>query len=472
MNRTQIVVLGGGITGLSAAHRLRELAAERGMPIEITLLERSPRIGGCVQTRCTGGFTMELGPDSLLTEKPAAMNLVTRLGLKSAIEPMRKGYRGRVLRDGRLVPIPDSFRFFTPTSLAALAASGLFSFAGIARAALEPTVPRKLNDGDESLSSFVTRRFGREVLERLAQPLVGGIYSGDPEELSMKATLPQMLRLEQKYGSLVRGMRATMTQTNGTPAHRMVTLRGGLGTLTAALEESVRDNVRVDADVLSLQARDGTPPWTVRLRDGSKIAANAVICALPAHEAARLIASFDQSLAAMLKEIRYHSVATVNLAYETALLPPLPECTGFLVPAVEHRAIAAVTFSSQKYDGRSPDGYTLLRVFVGGAVPPPLLSMGDREIIDSVRRELSDLLGIRSAPRVALVHRFDAALPQYSVGHVELVDRIDERVSLNGTLALAGSAFRGAGIADCVHSGESAAQRLFAEIADGRRLPA
>lgn len=454
----RVAILGGGVSGLAAAHRLLEAREERGLDLDVTVFERGARAGGCVQTLHDSGYTMELGPDSLLAEKPAARDLLRRLHLEDQLVPMRSEFRGsRIVHRGRLRPIPSEFRLFTPTSLPALLKSGIFSPAGIARAALEPFIPARKSTDDESLASFVTRRFGREVLDRLAQPLIGGIYSGDPQRLSMQATLPQFLEMERKHGSLVRAM-AARSGSNGA-APQLMSLRGGLQTITDALVARVGATVRVSSDAVAV-ARDGER-WSIAFADGSHEQADAIICALPAYAAARVLRNLDEDLAQLLERIRYNSIATVNLAYDAADLPELPRTPGFVVPAIEERRITAATISTQKYPDRSPHDGVLLRAFIGGALQPELVQLADAELANIARDEFAALLGITAEPRFAVMRRWMRLLPEYGVGHVALVASIEERAhGLNG-LALAGSAYHGVGIPDCVATGEAAAARLL-----------
>jgi protoporphyrinogen/coproporphyrinogen III oxidase len=456
-----VAVLGGGISGLAAAHRVRELAAQRGVPFDVTVIERADRTGGCVETLYDDSYVMELGADSMLTEKPHGLGLLRRLGLDGDLIPIRPEHRGaRVVRGGRLVPIPDDFRFFTPTSLVSLVTSGLFSPAGIARAAMEPFIPRNCTNEDESLASFVTRRFGREVLDRLAQPLIGGVYSGDPEQLSMRATMPQFVELERRYGSLVRGMRATKARAT-TPATmpRLAGMRDGFGQIVDALSQRLAGAVRTASDVTAFERSNGT--WTVTLASGERIAAAAVISALPAYESARLLTPLNSTLSEMLARIAYHSVATITLAYETDALPRLPRCTGFVVPHIEGRSIMAATFTTQKYEHRAPPGATLIRCFAGGALAPQLAVAPEPDLIAMSRSELRDLVGIAAEPRFALVRRWIHATPEYAIGHNALVGRIEQEADSLEGFALAGSAYHGAGLPDCIRSGERAAEAIF-----------
>lgn len=450
----RVAILGGGVSGLAAALHLLEAREQRGLDLEVTIYERGPRTGGCVQTLQDSGYTMELGPDSLLVDKPAARTLLRKLHLEDQLVAMLPEYRGsRIVHHGKLRPIPSEFRLFTPTSLPALLKSGIFSPAGIARAAMEPFIPPRTGDDDESLASFVTRRFGREVLDRLAQPLIGGIYSGDPRRLGMRATLPQFLEMERKHGSLVRAMAKAKAGANGA-APQLMSLRGGLQAIVDALNSRIGSAARVGSDVREL-SRDSAS-WVIALSDGSTAQADAVICALPAYAAARVLRGVDADLAELLERIRYNSIATVNLAYDAADLPALPRTPGFVVPAVEGRRITAATISTQKYPDRAPQNGVLLRAYIGGALQPQLVELPDAELAQIARDEFAELLGITAEPRFAVTRRWLRLLPEYGVGHVPLVASIEQRAAALSGLALAGSAYHGVGIPDCVATGEAA----------------
>lgn len=457
----RIAIVGAGVSGLAAALHLEDARERRGFDGDVAVFERSARPGGCVQTLQDSGFTMELGPDSLLVDKPAARELLRRLDLEGDLVAMRPEFRGsRIVHRGSLRPIPSEFRLFMPKSLPALLTSGIFSPLGIARAAMEPFVPARTSTDDESLASFVTRRFGREVLERLAQPLIGGIYSGDPERLSMQATLPQFLEMERRHGSLIRAMHAA--RSAGTPAAnpQLVSLRGGLQSIVDALVQRVGSRIRISSDVRALQ-RDGAA-WNITFADGSAAQADAIVLALPAYAAAHLLREFDPQLAQMLERIRYNSIATVNLAYDAADLPPLPRTPGFVVPYVERRRITAATIATQKYPERSPQDGVLLRAFIGGAMQPELVDLPDGELANIARDEFRDLLRIDAEPRFALTRRWRRMLPEYGVGHVRLVEAIEARAAQHSGLAFAGSALHGVGIPDCVATGQAAAERALA----------
>lgn len=447
----RVVILGAGISGLAAALRLRDEGWD------VAVYERSAHAGGCIATVRENGLTMELGPDSLLVDKPWGKALLARLNLEDSLVDMLPEFKGaRIVHNGRLHKIPPDFRLFTPTSIPALVTSGIFSPMGMLRAAFEPFVPRRASDSDESLASFVTRRFGHEVLERLAQPLIGGIYSGNPRRLSMEATLPQFLELERKYGSLIRAMRASKGKR---PAPHLMSLRGGLGSIVDSLLTELNGALHFNAEAVLL--RRTTDGWRIALSDGTETHADAVIAALPAYASAQLLRGVEPHLADLLQTVRYNSIATVNVAYEARAMPELPKTPGFVVPAIERHHITAATITSQKYPERAPDGVVLLRAFVGGALQAPLLERPDSRLVDMVREEFARLLAIKSEPAVTRVQRWTRLLPEYGVGHTQLVREIEQRAAALPHFALAGSAYHGVGIPDCIHSAERAASRLL-----------
>lgn len=457
-----VAVLGGGIAGLAAAHRLQELARERGCSVRVSVLEANEKAGGCIRTVRENGFVMELGADSMLAQKPAARSLLARLGLESEIAGIRPENRGaRLACNGRLRPIPADFRLFAPRSSAALMRSGIFSVRGTMRAALEPLVPRRRSQSDESLASFVTRRFGREVLERLAQPIVGGIYSGDPSRLSMQMILPQFLEYERQCGSVLRGLHLAAAAAADPPA--LVSLRGGLSTLVDALTERLTGSIYPRTRAVGLKF-DLPHGWNVGIETGPALAVDAVICAVPAPEAAILLAGVDKIMSDSLGGIRCNAIATVNLQHDAAVDRTLPAATGFVVPFAQKRAITAATFSSKKYAGRAPEGGALIRAFAGGALQPDLPSLASDELVALASRDLRSLAGVVNEPKRSLVYRWRGALPEYAVGHAQRVSEIFERTRQIDGLALAGCAYRGVGIPDCIASGEAAAESVFGYI--------
>jgi oxygen-dependent protoporphyrinogen oxidase len=454
----RVAVVGGGIAGIAAALRV----IERGGSVE--LLEAGPRLGGIVETVRRDGFTIETGPDSFITDKPWALALCERMGLASDLIPTREGDRRTHVAHGeRLHPLPDGFLLLAPTSLWPLVRSPLFSLAGKLRMGLDLVLPRGRGGDDESLADFVRRRLGREALERVADPLASGIYTGDPEALSLAATMPRFAEMEARDRSLILGLRRRASEAQGVAGARyglFVSHRDGMGALVQALAARIPERaIQLRRGVDAIEPTNGG--W--RLRAGDAVFdADAVVLACPAAATARLLRPLDAEAAAALAAIPHASSAIVSLGIPTADLPGGLQGFGFVVPAVDRRDILACTFSSRKWPGRAPDGHELVRAFVGGVRRPDLLDRDDAALVATVRRELERYLGWRGEPRFARVDRWPSAMPQYTLGHVARVREIESRIVRMSGLALAGNAYHGVGIPDCVRSGEAAVDRVLA----------
>ncbi|MGH7925482.1 MAG: protoporphyrinogen oxidase [Candidatus Binatus sp.] len=466
----RVAIIGGGISGLAAAFRLRELAAALEFPLETALFEKGPTLGRALATVRHDGFVIETGADSFLSEKPWALELAKRLGLESELIKTDERFRKTlVVRAGRLAEIPEGFSLLAPTRFLPVFRSPLFSVPGKLRMALEPLIPARREGGDESLASFVTRRLGREVLDRVAQPLAGGIYTADPELLSLAATMPRFIEMERRYGSLYKGLRAasrnSTVRARGTSGARwslFLSFRGGMRALVEALATRLGESVRTGTAVAGLARADGgAGGWRVEMPEGAGFDADAVIVATPAYDAARLLKPHDAELARLLDEIDYSSAASVNLAYRAAELPRLPESFGFVVPVTERRKIIACTFSSVKFAHRAPEGTVLMRTFLGGALQAEMMGLDDAALVAAAREEIAALLGVRAEPIFAHVQRWPQQMPQYAVGHLDRVARIERRTATLRGLALAGAAYRGVGVPDCIHSGEQAAESIL-----------
>ena len=471
----RIIIAGGGISGLAAAHRLVELGREKSLQLELTLLEAGGRLGGSIATERVDGFLVESGPDSFISEKPWALNLCQRLGITSGlISPQQARQNLYVVRAGTLQPLPEGFILVAPTRFRPLIRSSLFSWTGKLRMALDLFLPRGGAGGDESLGSFVRRRLGAEVLERLAQPLIGGIYAADPDDLSLSATMPRFLEMERSRRSIIWSMWLAqrrrvrlVASESGARWGLFVTLRDGMQSLVETLAARLpKGTARAKTKVIELAKNDSQQGWTFKTDGGGKFAADGVILATPAYAAAEALAALDPELTQELNAIPYSSTATVNLAYKREDIPGGLDGFGLVVPAIEKRSIIACSFSSVKYPNRAPDGYELVRAFVGGATQPELFHQDDRSMETSVRKELAALLGIKAEPVLCRINRHPRALPQYRVGHPEKVRRIDELARKWPALALAGNAYRGIGIADSVHSGELAAEKVLAQLTE------
>jgi oxygen-dependent protoporphyrinogen oxidase len=469
----RVVVIGGGITGLAAAHRLLERSRDAGHALEILLLEAGARTGGVVRTERRDGFLLEGGPDSFISEKPEAIKLSERLGISARlIETNANNRRSFIVRKGRLLPVPEGFQLLAPSRFWPFVTTAIFSWPGKARMALDLLLPRRTareEIDDESLAGFVRRRLGREALERMAQPMVGGIYTADPERLSLRATMPRFLRMEREHRSLIRAMwrgrrlmsAAQSKETSGARYSLFLSFDGGMQILTDELARRLPPgSIRLGHRVERLSFDAGLERWTVHSA-GESIQADAVCLALPAYSAAALLRETHAGLADELAQIPYASTATVNLAYRRRDIPHPLDGFGFVVPFIERRSTLACTFSSIKFANRAPVDSALLRAFVGGALQPEMFELDEDALINAVRRDLRDLLGIERAPLFAHVERWPRSMAQYHLGHVERVARINQHLSSTPTLRLAGNAYEGAGIPDCIRSGESAADELF-----------
>ena len=471
----RIAVIGGGISGLAAAHRLIELAAQHGKNLHVELCEGSPRLGGVIQTERIEGCIVELGSDSFITNKPAAVELCGRLGLSEHLIATDPAHRqALVLRRGKPVPIPDGFMLMAPSRIWPVLRSPIFSPLGKLRLALERFVPRRMQTSDESVAAFVRRRLGSEALERLVQPLVAGIYTGDPEKLSLEATLPRFIEMERRYGSLSRAarqpsddgekMRESGPPESGARYGLFAALRDGMSELVDALVERIESagTIHRGVGIRALRPPDVTDSaFTLETSDGRDLAFDLVVVALPANRAAGLVASIDAQLSAALGEIEYASSAIVVTGHrECDVAHPL-SASGLVIPAIEGRQILSVSFASRKFAGRAPAGQVVLRTFVGGALQPEFLERTDEELAHIVRTELGDILGVRGEPTFVRVSRHMGSMPQYQVGHRDRVARINTLLAGHPRLALAGNAYEGVGIPDCVRSGEDAAERLF-----------
>ncbi|MCP9494927.1 MAG: protoporphyrinogen oxidase [Pyrinomonadaceae bacterium MAG19_C2-C3] len=507
----RIAVIGGGITGLAAAHRLTELALEQKRAIEVMIIEAGATWGGAVNTKERDGFLLETGADSFIAEKPEAARLAERLGIAHRLIGTNTQHRRSfIVREGRLRVVPEGFRLLAPSRLRTFLRSDAFSLRARARIAFEMLLPRRRHqpeDDDESLADFVRRRFGREALERMAQPMVGGIYTADPELLSLRATMPRFLDMERTDRSLILALRrAARRQTsnnvngahdkngasitnpndaNGTSGARynlFLSFDEGVGvlpdTLVARLKEfetegehgdarhdanRPRVSLRQNTQVQHLDFDRASRQWRMKLSNNGDepFTADAVCLALPAHAAGRLLEPTDAMLAAELAAIPYASTATINFAYRREDVPHPLDGFGFVVPFIERRTTLACTFSNVKFPNRAPFGHVLLRAFAGGALQPEIFALDDDELIARIRNDFRDLLGITRPPLFTLLTRWQDSMAQYHIGHLARVCRIHEHTARLPNLALAGNAFNGAGIPDCIRSGETATERLI-----------
>ncbi len=461
----RIAIIGGGISGLSAAFTL-EQRRRTGVPLEYVLYESSSRLGGVISTERVDGCVVEAGPDSFLTEKPWAADLCRELGLGDQLigsnDAERKTY---ILLKGRLVPIPDGLMFMVPTRILPVVFSRLFSLVTKFRMAQEWFHSPASSSKDESVAKFVERHYGSELVERLADPLLSGVYGGDSSQLSVRAVLPRFAEMEASHGSLGRAMLAARKKiahpSSGSPRPLFTSLKDGMHQMTNALAARLSaPSIRLGTPVQQLKFKEDG--WMVSAA-GARELFDSLIIATPAHTAAAILQSVSTDLANELRGIQYTSSITVTLGYGHSVRSSLPPGFGLLVPHSEGRRLLAATFVHNKFSHRAPEDRALIRCFFGGSRNEEILQLHEDEILRIAREELRQILGIDAEPLFTRVYKWKAAMAQYTVGHLERLNRIDRlREQLPG-LALAGNAYRGIGVPDCVHSGKQAAeQALFA----------
>ncbi|MGH9463841.1 MAG: protoporphyrinogen oxidase [Vicinamibacteria bacterium] len=462
MTHTSVVVVGGGIAGLAAAHTL----AKRSIPF--LLLEKNARLGGTIWTERANGFLLDAGPDAFLAQKPEAVTLCRELGLSDRLIPTNPTARAvSVLDRGRLHPLPEGMVLTVPTGILPLARSTLFSPLGKLRMAMEPFVPARADESDESITSFVSRRLGREALERLAEPLLAGIHSGDPDRLSMNALFPRFVQLEKNHGSLVRGMRKAR-RSSGEPASIFLSLRGGLSELVEALVDRLPAGSIRRGDAVERVQRRKTG-YGLQLASGEEVSASACVLAAPLRVNERLLHDLSADLATSLARIRTVSTAVVFLGFPRDQMPHALEGYGFVVPRTAGRRILAATFVSSKFAGRAPDAHVLLRVFLGGSRDPEVLQLSDADLVGLARDELTVILGPFGGHNLARAYRWEHATPQIEVGHADLLASIEVRLRDFPGLELAGNGLRGVGIPDCIADGSRAALAV-AEILEAQAV--
>jgi oxygen-dependent protoporphyrinogen oxidase len=486
-----VIIIGGGVAGLGAAYKLKR-AADEGHPVRFTLIEKNERLGGCLATEYiddpeTGErFIVDGGSDAFITSKPGVHRVAKLLGIfDEEVRTCDENKKTLILKSGRLVELPDGIMMFAPTKLVPLATTSLYSWPAKLRMALDLVIPRKqkwapgetAQQHDETLESFVVRRMGRESLDRLAEPLVGGVHASDPAKMSLAATFPNLLEMEQEHGSLVRGFLAQRKLVEEQkrkhppkPGAKRFTFFSsfaqGMQFFIEALADTLgREHIRAGVGVESV-LRDADGSWRVALDGGEVLEADAVIIATPSWAASRMLADADPRVRELLDSIPFSSSATVPMAFREEDCPFDTKFFGILVPLVENRPLMAVTMSSAKWPDRAPEGRVLLRGFVGGPRNQEIMGKSDDELVEIVRAQLVDILGLKpdAKPLFSRVFRWTMGMPQYTMGHLDRMDELDSLVDRVGGLALAGGSYRGVGVPNCLEGGESAASKVLREF--------
>ncbi len=469
-----VAVVGGGISGLATAYFLQEEATRLGVPISIVIVEGGERLGGRILSERVDGFVVEAGPDSFLTLKPEAVDLCQRLGLGDSLvgtDPARS--KVYVMCGGKLRRLPDGLTSVVPRKLTPFLSTDLLTPRGKARMLLDLVLPRRGDSGDESLADFVERRFGREALERIAEPLMAGIYAGNSSKLSMATNFPQLVQLEQGHRSLIlgalsSGRKARPQGTGQGPRPTFMALRGGLELMVEALTSRLGET-RILTGSRAVGLRMAEDGYELGLDDGRVVRAQSVVLATPSYESARILKQLNPAAASTLESIPYVSSATVSLAYDASSFPHPLDGTGFVVAPSEGRKITACTWVSSKWPPHSPPGRVLLRCFLGRADHEEVLLCRDAELCEIARDELRSILGVTEKPVLERVYRCDRSLPQYNLGHSDrLFDLKEEMASLPGVF-LTGAAYRGVGLPDCIKQGALTAAGVVAMFASRRK---
>ena len=470
----KIIIIGGGIAGLAAAVHLKSGAKAHDKTVEVQLLEKNSRIGGKILTEKIDHYLIEGGPDSFLPEKVWSVNLARHLGLDPEMLPSNDEFKGTFIYSRKqLHSLPEGVMLMVPTSFWPMAKSHLITWPGKMRMGMEVFVPKRKSRDDESLASFVTRRLGRECLEKIAEPLVAGIHTSNPDNMSVLATFPRFVQMEQKSGSLILGMISAMkTRPHATlsgPSSKgsspkmtyFMSFKNGMQSLSQACAELIgRDSIRLNAGVKAVAPRG--KGYAVILENGETLEADHVMLAPAAYESAEMIKGMDANLAAQMNTIEWSSSATVSIAFKKEDVKVPLKGFGFIVPRVEGRRINAATYSSIKWSYRAPDDTILVRVFVGGGHHEELVhELDDAGMVRMVLEELDTVLGIKANPLFSKVYRWYRGMPKYTVGHLERIALIDRMLTTHPGLHLIGCSYKGIGIGDCVHEAQVAAEKIL-----------
>lgn len=476
-----VVIVGGGISGLATAFSLQEQATKAGLTLRCTILESGSSWGGKIVTHRVGEIVTEAGPDSFLSQKQAGLDLCTKLGLADQlINTNQTGKKACVLYRGRLHDLPEGLLSFVPKQLGPFLHSGLLSWSGLVRMGLEFAVPPGSSREDEPLAAFLRRRFGVQAFERVLEPLMAGIYAGDAEHMSLRATFPRFFELEQQYGSVVRGMmaakKAASLVSTGQPGRTMfVSLKNGLSDLVTALtsrltQQGVELRLGCRVDALRVRSHElGRWMYDLILEDGSALSADSVVLATPAYVSAELVRPLTPIAGGLLDMIPYASTATIAMAFPRTLTSVI-EGFGFIIPRTEQRDLIAATWTSLKWPHRAPADQLLARCYVGGVGREDILQLDDETLVAKVREELAAVCGIGVEPTFTEVNRWWKAMPQYTIGHLDRLVQLDAAVSRYPGLILTGAGYRGVGIPDCIRDGALAAERVVQDLVGGKSL--
>ena len=467
MSAHRITIIGAGVSGLTCAAKLLELSKEKNLSLDIKILDGASKPGGVLSTVEQEGFLLEEGAESFITDKPAALELAKKLGLEGEFIRTNPNLKQSfILKNNKLYPIPEGFTLLAPARLKPLFASPLLSLFGKLRAALEPWVPMRRDPQDESVGDFVRRRLGNEVFERLAQPLLGGVYNADPDDLSLSAAFPRFKEMERTHGSLIRALasRPTAAQTSGARYSLFISFKKGMGSLIQALTAALpSDALKLNHRVQAVRRKD-LDQWTLDL-GGDTLETDTLVLALPPHQMRPLIGHLDMEWDKLLAGIPAHDSATLNLGFKRDDIGHPLNGFGFVVPSREKKLILGCTFASQKFEGRAPEGMVLIRAFLGASAAESIKDKGEKAVAKEVLEELTPILQIKGQPILKHLAFYSKAMSHFRPGHLSQAARLEDKASEFKGLYLAGNGFKGVGIPDCVAIGQAAAEKIIKDLA-------
>ena len=471
----RVIIIGGGIAGLAAAVHLKQGAKVHDKQLDVLLLEKDSRVGGKILTEKVGSYLVEAGPDSFLPEKVQTVHLARHLGLEAEMLPSNDEHKGTfIFSGGRLHSLPEGVMLMVPTMFMPMVRSNLITWPGKLRMGMEVFVPRRKLQGDESLGSFVTRRLGKECLDKIAEPLVAGIHTSNPDNMSVEATFPRFLQMERTHGSLIRGMLASMknrphatlsgpakAKPSGPKMTYFMSFRKGMQTLSQACADHLGPaSIRTGASVVSVEPRG--KGYAVILQNGETLEADHVMVGTSSYDASRMVRNFAPDAADQMDRIDWSSSGNVSLAFRREDVKVPLKGFGFIIPKLEDRRINATTYSSIKWSYRAPDDRIMLRAFVGGGNREDLVyDLDDRQMVQTVLEELDAIVGIRAEPELARVYRWYKSMPKYTVGHMDRMAILDRTVAAYPGLHLLGCSYKGIGIGGCVQESLVAAEKVL-----------
>lgn len=448
----RVLIIGGGISGLALAHRIGQYLAGA----KVTILEKENRPGGTIATVSEGGFLFEKGPNGFLDNNPATLNLSRELGLEAElIHATTYAAKNRFLfLNGKLQLLPGSLLGFLGT--------GILSWKAKLSLLMERFCPPLLEDRDETVAEFAKRRVGQEVADRLVDPFVSGIFAGDPDRLSMKASFPRITAMEKEHGSVFKGFAVQRHDhsRNGKTGPKLWSYRAGMEQLIASLvERTGKENVR-KFHASSLKFDSATQCWKVSSSNGEEVEGDICVLACPAHAQAELLKPLDLELGTLVGTIPYTRLAVVVMAFRSGDVPISLKGFGFLVPSIERRRILGAQWCSSIYPGRAPAGMVLLRAMIGGVQQAELLNLDDQTLANLVYQELRETMSVQSPAVFTKVIRWEKAIPQYLIGHCSLVEKIEEKAASHAGLFLTGNAYKGIALNSCIENAEPLAVRI------------